>query len=51
MCGPGRNHFLDGKVCSNVVQDEATKTRNQEGLFADRRAICPSEATRQKKSN
>ena len=27
--------ILDGKVCSNVVQDEATKTRNREGLFAD----------------
>lgn len=27
--------ILDGKVCSNVVQDEDTKTRNREGLFAD----------------
>ena len=27
--------ILDGKVCSNVVQDEATKTRNREALFAD----------------
>ena len=27
--------ILDGKVCSNVVQDEATKTRNREELFAD----------------
>ena len=27
--------ILDGKVCSNVVQDEATKTRNREGLFSD----------------
>lgn len=25
--------ILDGKVCSNVVQDEAAKTRNREGLF------------------
>ena len=27
--------ILDGKVCSNVVQDEVTKTRNREALFAD----------------
>ena len=42
--------ILDGKVCSNVVQDEATKTRNRERtVLPTCRAICPSEATRQKK--
>ena len=27
--------ILDGKVCSNVVQDEETKKKNRDALFAD----------------
>ena len=27
--------ILDGKVCSNVVQDEEAKQRNRDALFAD----------------
>ena len=41
--------ILDGKVCSNVVQDEATKTATVKDCLPTCRAICPSEATRQKK--
>ena len=27
--------ILDGKVCSNVLQDEETKKKNRDALFAD----------------
>ena len=27
--------ILNGKVCSNVVQDEETKKKNRDALFAD----------------
>jgi len=27
--------ILDGKICSNVVQDEETKKKNRDALFAD----------------
>ena len=30
-----KRQILDGKVCSNVVQDEETKKKNRDALFAD----------------
>ncbi len=45
--------ILDGKVCSNVVQDEETKKKNRDALFADLEGnlILAGRQRRNRKSN
>ena len=45
--------ILDGKVCSNVVQDEETKKKNRDALFADLEGNLDigGEAAKEQKSN